>query len=151
MSAATEQDAGVFVGLVTRCFEVSGGTAPELLPASLEWALPEPLDTTGYMPVEGSLQGWIALSLSDRLAVALLETMGESQRDEAALLDLTAELAGMITSNAREHFGARLKVSPPFATRDAGLPAGLSSPRVAFKLPFRWRGDDAFLLVAFRQ
>lgn len=148
-AVSVERDAGVFVDMVARCFEVSGGVAPELTPASLEWSMPEPLDTTGYMAVSGNLHGWIALSLSDELAIALLEVMGETQHDETALLDLTAELTGVITSNAREHFGARMQVLPPQSTRTRSLPPGFEAPPIFFKLPFNWRGDEAFLLVAF--
>lgn len=151
MNAAlsTERDAGVFIDMVIRCFELSGGVAPELLPASLEWSLPEYLDTTGIMAVSGNLHGWIALSLSDELAIALLGVMGETQHDETALLDLTAELTGVITSNARAHFGARLQVHPPMSFRTKDLPDGFEIPPIVFKLPFQWRGDEAFLLVAF--
>lgn len=148
-SESVEQDAGVFVGLVIHCFEVLGGHAPELMPASLEWALPPRLASTGYMAMHGGLEGWVALSLSDQVGQGMLQAMGESERGEAALLDLTAELAGVITSNARAHFGTRLEVEPPVATRTALLPDGLREPQVAFKLPFRWQGEDAFLLVAF--
>jgi hypothetical protein len=145
----SEKDAGVFIGLISRYFSVTGGSEPELLPPSLEWQLPSRLDCTGYMAVSGSMNGWIAISMPDRMLDGLLEKIGEEQRDDATRLDLTAEMVSTITSNAREHFGPRLKVQPPTAgRRDEGGKA-FPAPPVSFKLPFRWKGDEGFLLVAF--
>jgi hypothetical protein len=144
------QDAGVFIGLISHYFVVTGGTEPQLLPPTLEWQSPARLASTGYIPVSGSLNGWIAVSLPDRMLENLLAAVGEDRRDEAALLDLTGEMVNVITSNARAHFGARLHVEPPVATREPTAPSSLPEPAVSFKLPFRWKGDDAFLLVALQ-
>lgn len=146
----SEQDAGVFIGLISHYFSVTGGSAPELLPPTLEWRLPARLDCTGYMPVRGSLNGWIAISMPDRMLNGLLERIGEDQRDEATRLDLTAEMVNVITSNARAHFGPRLELSPPIAGRRDEQAQKFPAPDVSFKLPFRWKGDEGYLLVAFR-
>lgn len=144
------KDAGVFIGLVSRYFAVTGGSEPELLPPTLEWQLPPRLDCTGYMSVRGSLNGWIAISMPDRMLDSLLEKIGEDQRDEAARLDLTAEMVNVITSNARAHFGPRLQLKPPVAGRNHEQLENFPAPSVSFKLPFRWKGDEGFLLVAFQ-
>lgn len=146
----SERDAGVFIELISHYFTVTGGTKPTLLPPTLELQTPDKLASTGYMPVRGSLNGWIAVSLPDSMLNHLLEAVGEDRRDEAALLDLTAEMVNVITSNARSHFGARLQVEPPIATRDRATPAHLPPASVSFKLPFRWKDDDAFLLLALQ-
>jgi len=146
----SERDASVFIELVSHYFTVTGGAKPELLPPSLELQPPDRLASTGYMPVSGSLNGWIAVSVPDTMLCHLLEAVGEDRRDETALLDLTAEMLNVITSNARSHFGARLHVEPPLATRDRATPGHLPTTPLSFKLPFRWRGDDAFLLLALQ-
>lgn len=146
----SEKDAGVFVDLISHYFTVTGGAKPDLLVPTLELQVPEKLASTGYMPVRGSLNGWIAVSLPDSMLCHLLEAVGEERRDEAALLDLTAEMLNTITSNARAHFGARLQVEPPVATREHTPPHGLPQPSLSFKLPFRWKGDDAYLLIALQ-
>lgn len=146
----SERDAGVFVDLISHYFTVTGGAKPDLLVPSLELQAPERLASTGYMPVRGSLNGWIAVSLPDSMLCRLLEAVGEERRDEAALLDLTAEMVNVITSNARSHFGARLHVEPPVATRDRTAPANLPDTSLSFKLPFRWKGDDAYLLISLQ-
>lgn len=152
MTAAdpSEKDAGVFIGLISRYFSVTGGSEPELLPPTLEWQLPARLDCTGYMPVRGSLNGWIAISMPDRMLDALLQRLGENQRDDAARVDLTAEMVNVITSNARAHFGPRMQLSPPVAGRGTTPDERFPSPPVSFKLPFRWQGDEGYLLVAFQ-
>lgn len=146
----SEKDAGVFIGLISRYFSVTGGSEPELLPPSLEWRLPQRLDCTGYMEVSGSVNGWIAISMPDRMLDGLLDRMGEDQRDDTTRLDLTAEMVNTITSNARAHFGPRLLLQPPVAGHHDDRAESFPAPPVSFKLPFRWKGDEGFLLVAFR-
>lgn len=150
VAGPSEQDAGVFIGLIGHYFSVTGGSEPELLPPSLEWQMPARLDCTGYMAVSGSVNGWIAISMPDRMLDGLLERMGEEQRDDTTRLDLTAEMVSTITSNARSHFGARLQVRPPVAGRRDDQGAQFPAPSVSFKLPFRWKGDEGYLLVAFQ-
>jgi hypothetical protein len=146
----SERDACVFVELISHFFTVTGGAKPELLPPSLELQVPDKLASTGYIPVRGSLNGWIAVSLPDSMIDHLLAAVGEDRRDEAVRLDLTGEMVNVITSNARAHFGARLHVEPPIATRERGTPGQLPPTALSFKLPFRWKGDDAFLLLALQ-
>lgn len=145
-----ERDAKVFIELISHYFTVTGGAAPELLAPTLELQAPEKLASTGYIPVSGSLNGWIAVSLPDTMIDRLLAAVGEDRRDEAVRLDLTGEMVNVITSNARAHFGARLHVEPPIATRERATPAHLPPVSLSFKLPFRWKGDDAFLLLALQ-
>ncbi len=146
----SEKDAGVFIGLISHYFSVTGGSEPELLPPSLEWQLPPRLDCTGYMSVRGSLNGWIAISMPDRMLDELLARIGEDQRDDTTRLDLTAEMVNTITSNARSHFGPRLELEPPVAGHHDERAGQFPAPAVSFKLPFRWHGDEAFLLVALQ-
>ncbi len=151
MNATTfqpERELAVFVDLIAHYFKTVGGSAPAFFSPSLESALPAQLDCTGYMPVTGRLTGWIALSLPAALLRTLLSHMGESQDDEAAQLDLVAEMAGTITSNAREHFGERLYVQPPLASAADAFPGELVPPPLSFRLPFEWSGEKAYLLIA---
>ncbi|HLP09464.1 MAG TPA: chemotaxis protein CheX [Opitutaceae bacterium] len=143
-----ENALGILIGHVCRYFETLGGARPELGEASLELRPPERLARTGYMAVSGAAEGWIALSLPDPLLHRILDLLGEPQRDAAALLDLVAEMAGVITSNARAECGDRLRVAPPFALSSADPEPPLRQPSCAFKLPFRWERHDAFLLIA---
>jgi len=146
-----ERELAVFIGTIGHYFQTVGGALPAFLSPTLELALPPRLDCTGYMPVSGRLTGWIALSLPSDLIRALLHHMGEDQHDEAAQLDLVAEITGTLTSNAREHFGEHLLVAPPLAARADSFPEELTPPPLSFRLPFQWHGTDAFLLIALQR
>lgn len=148
LSPTPENALGIFVRHVCRYFECTGGAQPQMLDASLELHAAPRLAKTGYMAVSGAAEGWIALSMPDPMLHRLLERMGEPLRDRAALLDLTAEMAGAITSNARAEFGERLRVSPPFALDGADPEPALPQPPVSLKLPFRWENHEAFLVIA---
>lgn len=147
----TERELAVFIGTVGRYFDTVGGARPDFLPPTIELSVPPRLDCTGYMPVSGRLDGWIALSLPSGLLRRLLDHMGEDQHDEAAQLDLVAEITSTLTSNAREHFGEHLRVAPPLAATASEFPGELPAPPLSFRLPFQWRGADAFLLVALQR
>jgi hypothetical protein len=150
-SFETERELAVFIGTIGRYFHIVGGALPDFHAPSLELSLPARLDCTGYMPVSGRLEGWIALSLPSTLLRALLHHMGEDQHDEAAQLDLVAEITSTLTSNAREHFGEHLRVAPPLAARASVFPEELQCPPLSFRLPFQWHGTDAFLLIALQR
>jgi len=150
-SFETERELAVFIGTIGHYFKTVGGALPDFLAPTLELALPAHLDCTGYMPVSGRLDGWIALSLPSGLLRALLSHMGEEQHDETAQLDLVAEIASTLTSNAREHFGEHLRVSPPLAAVANEFPDELTAPPLSFRLPFQWHGADAFLLIALQR
>lgn len=147
----TERELAVFIGTVGNYFRTVGGDQPEFLEPSLELELPERLDCTGYMPVAGRLDGWIALSLPAPMLDELLADIGETGRADELRLDLVAEITGTLTSNAREHFGEHLRVSPPLAAPAREFPASLPRPPLSLRLPFRWRESDAFLLVALQR
>ena len=147
-SPPPEHDLGVFIGIVRDYFTTVGGSAAELLNPTLEWITPARLDTTGYIPVAGGLNGWIGVSLPDSMLRGLLERIGEPRHDDEACRDFAAEMTSVITGNARAHFGPRLRLSPPVAARHDDPPPDLPQPRMSLKLPFRWQGDHGFLLVA---
>lgn len=149
-SFQTEQELAVFIGTVGRYFLTVGGSAPEFQSPSLELRLPTRLAYTGYMPVSGLLNGWIALSLPSALLCRLLDRLGERDQSSASQLDLVAEITGTLTSNAREHFGEHLHVAPPLAALANDFPPGLTLPPLSFRLPFVWQGASAFLLVALQ-
>jgi len=146
-----ERELAVFIGTIGHYFKTVGGALPDFLAPTLELALPARLDCTGYMPVSGRLTGWIALSLPSILLRALLHHMGEDRQDEAAQLDLVAEITSTLTSNAREHFGEHLRVAPPLAAVAGDFPDELTAPPLSFRLPFQWHGTDAFLLIALQR
>ena len=146
-----ERELAVFIGAIGHYFQTVGGALPAFRTPTLELILPARLDCTGYMPMSGRLTGWIALSLPSDLLRALLHHMGEDQHDEAAQLDLVAEITGTLTSNAREHFGEHLLLSPPLAARADAFPEELAAPPLSFRLPFQWQGADAFLLIALQR
>ncbi len=147
----TERELAVFIGTIGHYFQTVGGALPDFHSPTLELDLPARLDCTGYMPVSGRLDGWIALSLPSPLLRTLLTHMGEEQHDEAAQLDLVAEITSTLTSNAREHFGEHLRVAPPLAALAADFPDELTAPPLSFRLPFQWQGADAFLLIALQR
>lgn len=146
----TERELAVFIGTVGNYFRTVGGEPPEFHDPTLELELPARLDCTGYMPVGGRLDGWIALSLPAPMLDELLAGLGETERGDNLRLDLVAEITGTLTSNAREHFGEHLRVSPPLASAAQDFPATLPRPPLSLRLPFRWREADAFLLVALQ-
>ena len=61
--------------------------------------------------------------------------------------DAVGEIASMISSNAREHFGPRLEISVPRSLA-GGEPEGLALAPTRFVLPIGWDDQEAFLVIA---
>ncbi len=150
-SFETEQELAVFIGTVGHYFQTIGGALPDFLTPTLELELPARLACTGYMPVSGRLNGWIALSLPTTLINIVLKKLGEPEDDQNTQLDLVAEITGTLTSNAREHFGEHLKVAPPLAATAGDFPRSLAMPPLTLRLPFHWQDDDGLLLIALQR
>lgn len=143
----TASDLAIFVNLATKCITTVSGTSPIFGASTIEL---EPLNLykySGFISVEGTLNGWICLSLPPGLVDGLLEALNEPLGDEDSRLDITGEIAYTVAANARERFGERLLIRPALATGDFSIVKNLVQPPLTFRLPFMWRDHAAQLFV----
>jgi chemotaxis protein CheX len=147
-SSLNASDLAVFVELVSNCFTTVSGTAPEFGDSTIELGLPSLFQYSGFIVVQGPLNGWICLSLPAAVADELLDALREPMHDEEYRLDLAGEVAQTVAANARLQFGETLQVFPAVVTGDSTLALTLSQPNLILRLPFAWRNHDAQLLVS---
>lgn len=140
-------DLAVFVKLVTNCFATVSGTPPVFGPSTIELGPLKLFKYSGFIVVQGPLNGWICLSLPTGVADGLLEMLSEPCRDEVYRLDIAGEVAQTVAANARERFGEHLLIRPALVTGNATIEQTLVQPPMTLRLPFMWRNHAAQLLV----
>lgn len=140
-------DLAVFVKLVTRCFATVSGTEPVFGDSTIELGPLKLFKYSGFISVQGPLNGWICLSLPTAIADGLLEMLSEPCRDEVYRLDIAGEVAQTVAANARERFGEHLLIRPALVTGNASIERSLVQPPMTLRLPFVWRDHNAQLLV----
>ncbi len=144
---STTADLAIFVKLISHCFKTISGHEPVFGSTSIEVGMPALYAYSGFINVEGPLNGWVSLSIPGLLADRLLDFFNEPAHDDEYRLDLAGEIASTVVANAREHFGQRLLVHPALVTRDDALPSPLQQPPMTLRLPFVWLDYQALLLV----
>jgi CheY-specific phosphatase CheX len=142
------EDLAVFAPLAKRYFETISGDAPEFGESSIDLGEPELGMLTGFIPVEGPVHGWVAITFGTDLADEMLSVLEEPSRDEETRRDLAGEIVSTIASNARWHFGKHLTVKPAVATANASIPAELNASPLIFQVPFQWRAFNGALLIS---
>jgi hypothetical protein len=142
------EDLAVFAPIARHYFETVGGETPSFGEPSIELGEPRLAEFSGFIPVAGPVNGWVALTFGADLADELLTALNEPRRDGETRRDLAGEVASTIASNAREHFGKRLSVEPARATSEAVIPQDLEASPLIFLIPFTWRSRDAALLIS---
>jgi chemotaxis protein CheX len=132
-------DLAVFVKLVTRCFSTISGTTPVFGASTIELGQLKLFKYSGFITVQGPLNGWICLSIPTEVADGLLEMLSEPCRDEEYRLDIAGEVAQTVAANARERFGEHLLIRPALVTGDGSIERTLVQPPMILRLPFVWR------------
>jgi chemotaxis protein CheX len=145
MIAPTEL--AVFVKLVSHCFSTLSGSEPVIGTASIELDLPKLSNYSGFIQLQGPLNGWIGLSIPSDLADGLLDELKDPNHNDETRLDLAGEIASTVAANAREHFGERLLVHPALITSNGRLAPSLVQPPMVLQIPFTWRDHNAQLLI----
>jgi hypothetical protein len=140
-------DLAVFVKLVTHCFATVSGTPPVFGASTIELGPLTLFKYSGFISVQGPLNGWICLSLPVGVADGLLEMLSEPSRDEIYRLDIAGEVAQTVAANARERFGEHLLIRPALVTGNCSIEETLVQPPMTLRLPFTWRNHSAQLLV----
>ena len=143
-------DLAVFVKLATNCIATLSGTPPVFGASSIEIGQLSFFKYSGFIEVEGPLNGWICLSLPAGVVDGLLEALKEPPGDEIYRLDITGEVAYTVAANARARFGETLLIHPALATGDSCIDRTLEQPPMTLRLPFTWRNHTAQLLVGLR-
>ena len=143
----TEDELNFFVDANCRFFEKVAPAQIVLKDPSIEFADPTFLDYTGLIGITGRHRGNVYLTMPRAMVVTLTRAMGERDDSEETLRDAVGEIASMISSNAREHFGPRLEISVPRSlARDESDCLALAPTR--FVLPIGWEDQEAFLVIA---
>ena len=111
--------------------------------ASLDLSTPVFLDYTGLIEITGQHCGNVYLTMSREMVVTLTRAMGEEKASEETLRDAVGEIASIISSNAREHFGPLLGISVPRSLTGAES-SRLALAPMRFVLPMGLRDEEAF-------
>lgn len=138
----------VFIKMMTRCLTTISRVAPVFGNPSIELALPRLFTYNGLISVEGRLNGWIALSIPKEFADDLLSFISEPSREEDVRIDIAGEIANTVAANGREYFGKRLIIHPSLATGNGALDPSLKESSMILKIPFKWHGHPASLLIS---
>ncbi|HSI85547.1 MAG: chemotaxis protein CheX [Candidatus Methylacidiphilales bacterium] len=134
----------VFVQLICNYFTHSTRCSPQLGSPSIEFGTPRLLDYTGFIRFSGSSPGWIYISFTRPMAKTLLTRLGEQQQDSEMIRDAVGEIASIVTSNAREHFGSSFRVSLPIAiSKGEDLPIPDGMPQFAYDI--NWESHKGIL------
>jgi hypothetical protein len=149
-SVLSASDLAVFVNLTTNCIATVSGTPPVFGDSSIEIGQLTFFKYSGFIQVEGPLNGWICLSLPAGVVDGLLEALKEPPGDEVYRLDITGEVAFTVAANARARFGETLLIHPALATGDGCIEQTLEQPAMTLRMPFTWRNHTAQLLVGLR-
>ena len=136
-----------FVVANCRFFEKVAPDQLVLRNASLDLSTPVFLDYTGLIEITGQHRGNVYLTMPRDMVVSLTRAMGEEETSDETLRDAVGEIASMISSNAREHFGPRLGISVPRSLIGEES-AGLHLAPMRFVLPMGLRDEEAFLVIA---
>ncbi|PTY02346.1 hypothetical protein DB346_09565 [Verrucomicrobia bacterium LW23] len=134
----------VFVQLICNYFSASTRSTPQLGSPSIEFGTPRLLDYTGFIRFSGASPGWIYISFTQPMARTLLTKLGEQQQDSEMIRDAVGEIASIVTSNAREHFGSSFRVSLPIAiSKGEDLPIPEGMPQFAYDI--NWESHKGIL------
>lgn len=147
-SAEVSESLVVFIKMMTHCLTTLSRVPPIFGDPSIELVLPKLFTYNGLIRVEGPLNGWIALSIPKEFADDLLSFISEPSRNEDVRIDIAGEIANTVAANGREHFGSRLIIHPSLATGDGKLDPSLKHSPMVLKIPFKWHGHSAKLLIS---
>ena len=143
----SESELNFFVDANCRFFDKVAPNQLVLKDPSIEFSEPVVLDFTGLIEITGRHRGNVYLTMPRAMAITLTQAMGEYEASEETLRDAVGEVASMISSNAREHFGPRLGVSVPRSlSGTTAVDFPLAPTR--FVLPIGWKDQEAFLVIA---
>ena len=143
----SESELNFFVDANCRFFEKVAPNQLVLKDPSIEFSEPVFLDFTGLIEITGRHRGNVYLTMPRAMAVTLTQAMGEHETSEETLRDAVGEVASMISSNAREHFGPKLEISVPRSLSGTDS-SGLDLAPTRFVLPIGWKDEEAFLVIA---
>ncbi len=146
-SSEISESVGVFIKMMSRCLTTLSRVTPTFGDPTIDLVLPRLHAYNGCISVEGPINGWIALSFTKEFTDDLLSFIFEPSRTEEIRIDIAGEIANTVAANAREHFGRRLIIHPPLATGNAALDPSLKHSTAFLKVPFKWHGHPAILLI----
>ncbi|MGL4401970.1 MAG: chemotaxis protein CheX [Luteolibacter sp.] len=142
------ESVGVFIKMMTRCLMTLSRVSPTFGEPSIELVLPKLHAYNGFISIEGPLNGWLGLSFPKEFTDDLLCFVSEPSRDEEIRIDMAGEIANTVAANSREHFGKRLIIHPPLATGNGMIDPSLIESSMFLKIPFKWHGHPAILLIS---
>ncbi len=146
----TEEELAVFAELTRRYFERTMDEGVEFSGATFSFGPPQFEDFTGLIRISGPCNGYIFISLAQLLLTEMLDRMGETQKTAEVCRDFVGDLASSIAGSAREHFGARLRISTPIAmtAREAER---VDWPPSHLCLPFHTMGQRSTLVISLER
>jgi chemotaxis protein CheX len=146
MAALNESDLRLFVDSVTRYFEVTSRTPPQIAAAYLGTDTITTHDFNGIVQFSGRFSGQVTVSLPAIAVRELLLMQHETDLSESNLLDAVGEIANTLAGNARQTLGNGLEISVPVTMRGrAGRPARVRAH--PYVITFRWNTHPGMVCV----
>lgn len=146
-----EDSIQVFIDGVNRFFnEVNNINAEVGTPYLIENNNPKALDYTGLIGISGVYRGCVYFTSPKVLLKHVLLSIGESEVNEASMLDLVGEIANTISGNARSKYGENFVISVPVVIQ--GVPGEIYLPKEArsYVIPIVWNNYTAAIVVCLQ-
>ncbi len=147
-----EEKIQVFIDGVNRFFnDVNNINAEVGTPYLVENENPKAHDFTGIIGVSGPYRGCVYFTAPKVLLRHILLSIGETESNEASMLDLVGEIANTISGNARTEYGETFMISVPMVIQ--GAPSGIYLPRDArsYVIPVTWNQYTAAIVVCLQE
>jgi chemotaxis protein CheX len=143
-----EKDIQIFIDSVTHYFnQLKNGDITIDTPYLNVNHSPIISDYTGVIGISGNNQGLVYFTAPKLLLEQILQSMGETDRNDSNLFDLVGEIANTIAGNARNHFGPAFNISVPFVF--SGQPNAVLLPKNNHSLiiSINWHDQQAAIVV----
>lgn len=148
-SVISQRELKAFIDAALSYFQKVTLESAEIGEASIHFDPPPILEFTGLVQISGACSGFVYVTLSREMVTKIVESIGEINPGDEALLDFAGEIANTISSNVRLIFGSSFNVSTP-AALSAASAGGLVCSCASFVLPMIWRGLNAFIVIALK-
>lgn len=146
-----EQKLQIFLDIISNYFDLFG--LDDLVvdtPYLLENQQPQVQDFTGVIGISGAQKGVVYFTASTPLLSCILDSMGETDKGEDNLIDLTGEVANTISGNARKEFGPMFHISVPFVFKGAPQSIILPKSERSFIIPIAWQQQAGEIVVCLQ-
>ncbi|MBA3582188.1 MAG: chemotaxis protein CheX [Gammaproteobacteria bacterium] len=141
-----EQELSVFANASLEFFAKNTGILANIDEPQIELGDPPLKHVAGLIEISGVAHGYVYATSTRDDITKLLKAMGETDIDSFMIQDIMGELASTISSNARQSFGERFKVSVPKIIACNGRHF-IKERFTSLILPVKWQGTTVDIVI----